>query len=136
MTGGETHKVVNQSPPYGGVNLFENDPLVNAAAAGFPDSVRQDLSELGAFLGYLARGAVVPSKPHRCTRGELQQNTERPPETDSNIPTEGWSFVEDDHIDRYERCDSRDECAGGACQRDVVRLRAGAGVGKSTTGRK
>ena len=51
MTGGETHKVVNQSPPYGGVNLFEADPLVNSAASGFPDSVRQELSELGAFWG-------------------------------------------------------------------------------------
>jgi putative acyl-CoA dehydrogenase len=47
----ETHQVVNQSPPYGGVNLFEADPLLNAAAAGFPDSVRADLSELGAFWG-------------------------------------------------------------------------------------
>ncbi len=51
MTDGETHKVVNQSPPYGGVNLFEADPLVNSAASGFPDSVRQELSELGAFWG-------------------------------------------------------------------------------------
>ncbi len=51
MTDGETHKVVNQSPPYGGVNLFEADPLVNAAASGFPDPVRQELSELGAFWG-------------------------------------------------------------------------------------
>ena len=51
MTGGETHEVVNQSPPYGGVNLFEADPLVNSAASGFPDSVRQELSELGAFWG-------------------------------------------------------------------------------------
>jgi putative acyl-CoA dehydrogenase len=51
MTGGETHEVVNQSPPYGGINLFETDPLANAAAAGFPDTVRQDLSELGAFWG-------------------------------------------------------------------------------------
>ena len=51
MTGGETHKVVNQSPPYGGINLFEADPLVNSAASGFPDSVRQELSELGAFWG-------------------------------------------------------------------------------------
>ena len=51
MTGGETHEVANQSPPYGGINLFEADPLVNSAASGFPDSVRQDLSELGAFWG-------------------------------------------------------------------------------------
>ena len=50
MTGGETHKVVNQSPPYGGINLFETDPLVNAAASGFPDSVRQDLSEAGLIV--------------------------------------------------------------------------------------
>jgi len=51
MTGGETHKVTNQSPPYGGINLFEADPLANAAASGFPDSVRQELAELGAFWG-------------------------------------------------------------------------------------
>ncbi len=48
---GETHTVKNQSPPYGGVNLFDADPLLNSAAAGFPDSVRADLSEVGAFWG-------------------------------------------------------------------------------------
>ncbi len=48
---GETHAVKNQSPPYGGVNLFDVDPLLNSAAAGFPDSVRADLSDLGAFWG-------------------------------------------------------------------------------------
>ena len=41
----------NQSPPYGGINLFEADPLINAAAAGFPDSVRGELADLGAFWG-------------------------------------------------------------------------------------
>ena len=51
MTGGETHKLTNQSPPYGGINLFEADPLANSAASGFPDSVRLELSELGAFWG-------------------------------------------------------------------------------------
>jgi len=48
---GETHKVENQSPPYGGVNLFEADPLLNSAASGFPDPVRADLADLGAFWG-------------------------------------------------------------------------------------
>jgi putative acyl-CoA dehydrogenase len=48
---GATHEVFNQSPPYGGVNLFELDPLINSAASGFPDSVRQELSELGGFWG-------------------------------------------------------------------------------------
>ncbi len=43
--------MVNQSPPYGGINLFEADPLLNSAASGFPDAVRADLSELGAFWG-------------------------------------------------------------------------------------
>ena len=43
--------MTNQSPPYGGINLFETDPLANSAASGFPDSVREDLSELGAFWG-------------------------------------------------------------------------------------
>ncbi|MGH6922738.1 MAG: acyl-CoA dehydrogenase family protein [Propylenella sp.] len=47
----ETHAVLNQSPPYGGINLFESDPLLNLAASGFPDGVRQELSELGAFWG-------------------------------------------------------------------------------------
>ena len=51
MSGGRTHEVTNQSPPYGGINLFEADPLANSAASGFPDSVREDLSELGAFWG-------------------------------------------------------------------------------------
>jgi putative acyl-CoA dehydrogenase len=41
----------NQSPPYGGVNLFEADPLLSLAASGFPDAVREGLSELGAFWG-------------------------------------------------------------------------------------
>jgi putative acyl-CoA dehydrogenase len=48
---GETHAVKNQSPPYGGVNFFEADPLLNSAAAGFPDSVRAEISEVGAFWG-------------------------------------------------------------------------------------
>jgi putative acyl-CoA dehydrogenase len=47
----ETHTVENQSPPYGGLNLFEADPLLNSAASGFPDAVRADLSEIGAFWG-------------------------------------------------------------------------------------
>ncbi len=51
MTARETHTVVNQSPPYGGDNLFESDPILNAAASGFPDAVRADLSELGGFWG-------------------------------------------------------------------------------------
>jgi putative acyl-CoA dehydrogenase len=51
MRGGSTHEVFNQAPPFGGVNLFEADPLINAAAAGFPDPVRQELTELGAFWG-------------------------------------------------------------------------------------
>ena len=51
MNGGRTHEVTNQSPPYGGINLFEADPLANAAASGFPDSVREELSQLGAFWG-------------------------------------------------------------------------------------
>jgi putative acyl-CoA dehydrogenase len=51
MSEGATHEVFNQSPPFGGVNLFESDPLINAAAAGFPDVVRHELSALGAFWG-------------------------------------------------------------------------------------
>jgi len=46
-----THSVFNQSPPYGGINLFATDPLLDLAASGFPDGVRQDLFELGAFWG-------------------------------------------------------------------------------------
>ncbi|HEX9904130.1 MAG TPA: acyl-CoA dehydrogenase family protein [Propylenella sp.] len=51
MRDGEVYSVFNQPPPYGGVNLFEADPLINAAASGFPDTVRQELAELGAFWG-------------------------------------------------------------------------------------
>jgi putative acyl-CoA dehydrogenase len=51
MTGRETHVILNQSPPYGGINLFESDPLLGLATAGFPDSVRQDLADLGGFWG-------------------------------------------------------------------------------------
>lgn len=51
MTAGETHKVFNQAPFFGGLNLFESDPLASSATSGFPDSVRQDLSELGGFWG-------------------------------------------------------------------------------------
>ena len=47
----DTTAVFNQSPPYGGLNLFTADPLINGAASGFPDSVRQDLSDSGAFWG-------------------------------------------------------------------------------------
>ncbi len=48
---GDTHAVFNQSPPYGGANLFEADPLLDSVASGFPDRVRADLSELGGFWG-------------------------------------------------------------------------------------
>jgi len=51
MTGRETHEVFNQSPPYGGVNLFDSDPLLNLSSSGFPDGMRQGLSELGAYWG-------------------------------------------------------------------------------------
>ncbi len=46
-----THSVTNQSPPYGGINLFATDPLLDLAASGFPDGVRQDLFQQGAFWG-------------------------------------------------------------------------------------
>jgi putative acyl-CoA dehydrogenase len=46
-----THAVRNQPPPFGGINLFEADPLIRSAASGFPDPVRQDFSEHGAFWG-------------------------------------------------------------------------------------
>jgi putative acyl-CoA dehydrogenase len=46
-----THTVLNQSPPYGGINLFATDPLLDRAASGFPDGVRQNLFEQGAFWG-------------------------------------------------------------------------------------
>ena len=51
MRDGETREGWNQSPPYGSINLFEADPLINSAAAGFPDPVRQELTDLGAFWG-------------------------------------------------------------------------------------
>jgi putative acyl-CoA dehydrogenase len=48
---GDTYAVLNQSPPYGGVNLFEADPILSATTSGFPDSVRADLADLGGFWG-------------------------------------------------------------------------------------
>lgn len=51
MTGRQTHVVENQSPPFGGLNLFESDALLNLATSGFPDSVRRDLTDLGGFWG-------------------------------------------------------------------------------------
>jgi putative acyl-CoA dehydrogenase len=51
MSDGATHEVFNQSPPFGGLNLFESDPLINATASGFPDAIREGLVELGAFWG-------------------------------------------------------------------------------------
>ncbi len=46
-----THTVFNQSPPFGGINLFSTDPLLDLAASGFPDGVRQELFDQGAFWG-------------------------------------------------------------------------------------
>ena len=51
MNEAEAAEGTNQPPPYGGINLFEADPLINAAASGFSDAVRQDLADLGAFWG-------------------------------------------------------------------------------------
>jgi putative acyl-CoA dehydrogenase len=46
-----THSVFNQSPPFGGINLFETDPALDVATSGLPDAARQDLFALGAFWG-------------------------------------------------------------------------------------
>jgi putative acyl-CoA dehydrogenase len=51
MSDGQADELFNQPPPFGGVDLFHADPLLNSAASGFPDPVRQDLSELGLFWG-------------------------------------------------------------------------------------
>ncbi len=48
---GDTYAVLNQSPPYGGINLFDADPILSATTSGFPDSVRADLMDLGGFWG-------------------------------------------------------------------------------------
>src|SRR5260370_39961400 len=86
-----------------------------------------------SFWG-LASGAVVLSKPRRCTSGELQRNAEHPSETDPNIPYDGQGLVKDDHINRYECGNGGEECADGAQQRDGVRPRTRTGAGKSTAG--
>ena len=44
-------QVLNQSPPYGGINLFETDPGLDVATSGLPDAARRDLYEQGAFWG-------------------------------------------------------------------------------------
>ena len=51
MAEDETPTPANQPPFYGGIDLFETDPLVVSATSGFPDAVRQDLGDLGAFWG-------------------------------------------------------------------------------------
>ena len=51
MAEARTHSVSNQSPFYGGINLFEADPALDAAMSGLPDASRGDLFELGAFWG-------------------------------------------------------------------------------------
>jgi putative acyl-CoA dehydrogenase len=51
MAENETASRANQPPPYGDIDLFESDPLAVSATSGFPDAVRQDLNDLGAFWG-------------------------------------------------------------------------------------
>jgi putative acyl-CoA dehydrogenase len=65
MSEADAEKLSNQPPPYGGINLFEQDPLLNAAASGFSDAVRQDLSDVGAFWGtYEARDLARLANRH------------------------------------------------------------------------
>jgi hypothetical protein len=59
-------------------------------------------------------GACELSKSRCCACGELQENAEHPPEADPNIPNNGRNLVEHDHINRNERCNGGEECAGGA----------------------
>jgi putative acyl-CoA dehydrogenase len=47
----ETHEVLNQTPPYAGVNLFTTDPGLNAILEGVPQSVVDLLTAHGAAWG-------------------------------------------------------------------------------------
>ncbi len=49
--GYSTHEVLNQSPRLGSINLLETDPLLDRAASGFSDIVRNDLAQSGQFWG-------------------------------------------------------------------------------------
>ena len=68
-----THTVFNQSPPYGGINLFATDPLLDLAVSGFPDGVRQDLIGHGAFWGSHEARDIAQKAPGlkglRCRAG-------------------------------------------------------------------
>jgi len=46
-----THEVFNQSPPYGGLNIWLGDPLLNRVCSHFPDVVKADLGNHGAWAG-------------------------------------------------------------------------------------
>ncbi|HMB48558.1 MAG TPA: acyl-CoA dehydrogenase family protein [Afifellaceae bacterium] len=49
--GYSTHEVLNQSPRLGSINLLETDPLLDRSASGFPDTVRNELTQSGQFWG-------------------------------------------------------------------------------------
>jgi len=47
----DTQEVVNQSPPFTGVNLFSSDPALGALVEGVPQSVIDQLNNHGAVWG-------------------------------------------------------------------------------------
>ena len=47
----DTQEVVNQSPPFTGVNLFSSDPALSALVEGVPQSVIDQLNNHGAVWG-------------------------------------------------------------------------------------
>ncbi len=47
----DTHEVVNQSPPFSGVNLFNSDPALAALVEGIPNAVIDQLVEHGQVWG-------------------------------------------------------------------------------------
>ncbi|WP_092495311.1 acyl-CoA dehydrogenase family protein [Faunimonas pinastri] len=46
-----TSNLFNQPPLYGGVNLFQTNPILEGGASGFPDAVRENLDQFGRFWG-------------------------------------------------------------------------------------
>ena len=98
---GEYHS--NQEVPAGGCSI--------GRATG---SSRILFIQIDAMPRASPLGAGELSKARHCAGGELQENAEHPPEPDPDIPNPGRGLVKDDHVNRRERCDRGEECAGSA----------------------
>jgi putative acyl-CoA dehydrogenase len=51
VSAAETHEVLNQPPPFAGLNLFSSDPALGALIEGTPQAVGDQLNDYGAQWG-------------------------------------------------------------------------------------